>query len=246
MARKQDTSKFVYTYRCGQKLKLKKRPDQFVVRRLPDDLPGELHRGAADVEQTSSSSARVTCEPVNLEDLMTESRMLAPTHHAYEAVEAGDEFLITDRILVSFKDVLGTEDLGAFAGKYNLEIVEKLSDKDFLFRLTDDTGMNPVKLVVLLTENDDLVANVDHDLNMVYKKSSITLPADAAYARQWHLHKKLPASSEYDPRSSVSCEEAWRLLNGFGDANVVVGVTDDGCQLDHPDFDSGVKFAGWG
>ena len=36
------------------------------------------------------------------------------------------------------------------------------------------------------------------------------------------------------------------MLNHFGRFDVVVGVTDDGCKLIHPDFDSPGKFAGWG
>jgi subtilisin-like proprotein convertase family protein len=57
---------------------------------------------------------------------------------------------------------------------------------------------------------------------------------------------QLPAASDYDPRSSARCEEAWQQLGNFGANDVVVGVTDDGCQLDHPDFNSANKFAGWG
>ena len=36
------------------------------------------------------------------------------------------------------------------------------------------------------------------------------------------------------------------MLGTRGSSEVVVGVTDDGCRLDHPDFDSPGKFAGWG
>ncbi len=36
------------------------------------------------------------------------------------------------------------------------------------------------------------------------------------------------------------------MLDGYGSSDVVVAVSDDGCQLDHPDFDSNNKFAGWG
>jgi subtilisin-like proprotein convertase family protein len=36
------------------------------------------------------------------------------------------------------------------------------------------------------------------------------------------------------------------VLDHFGNFDVVVGVTDDGCRLNHPDFDSPGKFAGWG
>jgi subtilisin-like proprotein convertase family protein len=42
------------------------------------------------------------------------------------------------------------------------------------------------------------------------------------------------------------CEDSWNLLDGFGNGEVVIAVTDDGCKLDHLDFDSAEKFAGWG
>ena len=231
-----------YTYRCGTKLKLKKRPDQFVVRRLPDGLPAEM--GAA--VQMSTASARVTCAIGDLENLMVKARKLAPTHHAYESDDTGGDFLITDRVIVTFKQDLDPEAVGIFAGKYALEILERISDRDYLFRLTDSTGMNPVKLVVKLMEQEDLVANIDHDLNMVFNTATVPLPTDPSYQDQWHLHRRRQPSNQYDPRSSANCEAAWQLLDSFGNRNVVVSVADDGCQLDHPDFDSQGKFAGWG
>ena len=35
------------------------------------------------------------------------------------------------------------------------------------------------------------------------------------------------------------------MLNDFGSEEVVIAVSDDGCKLDHHDFDSSDKFAGW-
>lgn len=233
----------IYTYRCGEKVMLEKSPDQFVVRRLPKDLEAA---GLHNTEQMSSASSRVTCPPGELENLMTEARKLAPTHHAYWVAETTDEFLITDRALVTFREPQSVEDVGAFAGKYALEIVTKYSDRDYLFRLTDETGMNPVKLVVKLVEEEsDLLASVDHDLNS-RQEIYLDLPTDPSYNAQWHLHRRRAPSADFDPRSSSFCEEAWLHLDSFGSADVVVGVTDDGCQIRHPDFNSPGKFAGWG
>lgn len=232
----------LYTYRCGEKVPLSKRPDQFVARAAPEALPAEL--GSA--EQVSSVAYRYSCPPERLDEMMAATREVATAHHAYDLAETGQEFLITDRILVSFKNPPSVDDLGAFTGKYALRVLERYSLTDFLMRLTDDTGMNPVKLVVLLAEGEPTLESIDHDLNVVIKKRALTLPTDAAYRREWHLHRSLPAAPDYDRRSSANCEAAWQLLNGFGSAEVVVGVTDDGCQLDHPDFDGSDKFAGWG
>jgi subtilisin-like proprotein convertase family protein/subtilisin family serine protease len=230
-----------YTYRCGKRVELIKRPDQFVVRQLPDALPENMAG-----EQMSSASTRVTCDANSLESLMSEARRRAPTHHAYQDAETGSDFLITDRVIVTFTDEMDPVAVGQFAGKYALELVERISSRDYLFRLMDETGMNPVKLVNLLTESDDLVANVDHDLNQVFRKSQLQLPTDPTYEDQWHLHQRRQSSSDYDPRASARVEAAWQLLDGFGEHDVVIGVTDDGCQIDHDDFDSADKFAGWG
>ncbi|MGB7951545.1 MAG: proprotein convertase P-domain-containing protein, partial [Candidatus Binatia bacterium] len=106
-------------------------------------------------------------------------------------------------------------------------------------------GMNPVKLVVKLTEEEPNVEAADHDLNRRAKMFQFALPTDPSFARQWHLHRRL-ADPAFDPRSSCQAEAAWQLLDGFGSPEVVIGVTDDGCKLDHPDFNGPDKFAGWG
>jgi len=228
----------LYTYRGGEKLVLEKRPDQFVVRRLPSELPV---RGEA--AQVSSASTRVSCEPAELDRLMGQARETAVAHHAYEVADTGQEFLITDRVIVTFQEPKTAAEVGAFAGKYALQIVTKYSSTKYLFRLTTATGMNPVKLVVKLTEQDPDVARAEHDLNMRFRKS-VELPTDPNYQDQWHLHQRRE-HAEFDPRASTRCEGAWHLLDGFGSADVVVGVTDDGCKLDHPDFNLPGKFAGW-
>jgi subtilisin-like proprotein convertase family protein len=231
-----------YTYRSGQKVHLRKRLDQFVVRALPDKL---IAAGIPAVEQLSSSSSRVKCAPENLEALMTQARTIAPAYHAYEVVETNEDFLISDRILVSFDEALSDEALGTFLGKYGLVLKEQYSDRDFLLQLTSHTGMNPVKLVVKLTEEEPIVFAVDHDLNALHQPYAVTLPTDPAYRRQWHLHEQL-TNTAFDKRASAQCEKAWHQLGHFGSDTVVVGLADDGCKVDHPDFNSANKFAGWG
>jgi subtilisin-like proprotein convertase family protein len=73
----------------------------------------------------------------------------------------------------------------------------------------------------------------------------LPLPTDPDYVRQWHLHRHF-SHPAFDLRSTTDCEQAWQILDHFGSPDVVIGLTDDGCRLDHPDFDSPGKFAGWG
>src|SRR5215210_6136434 len=197
-----------YTYRAGQRILLEKQPDQFVARALPDELTSIGIRGA---EQVSSASSRVTIRTTDLEPLMDRSRHLAPTHHAYYEADTGQEFLITDRVFVTFKEPLSDEEIDGFAGRYALNRMASYSDRDYLFQLTGHTGMNPVKLVVTLTEQEPLVESAEHDLNQRATIDQLALPTDPAYARQWHLHTRL-GNADFDPRSSTRCEAAWQLL----------------------------------
>ncbi|AYB29974.1 proprotein convertase P-domain-containing protein [Chryseolinea soli] len=232
----------LYTYQNGKKVFLRKKPDQFVVREAPEDLIGTDKMKA--LERTSPSSTRVTVSPAALDSEMKKMRKEAVTHHAYTLEDSDAEFLITDRIIVTFKKPATHAKLSEFMAKYALILMKKYSETEFLFQLTEQTGMNPVKLVVAITETETSVATCEHDLNRRVKRS-LNLPTDAKYNQQWHLHRRL-VSPEFDQRSSSNCEDAWNLLGNFGSADVVIGITDDGCKIDHPDFDSPGKFATWG
>lgn len=236
-----------YTYRGGKKVELEKRTGEAVIRALPEDLNDDVLPGvsSAQPQQVSSSSTRLRIEPSHLENMMETGRKIAPTHHAYVDQETGSDFLITDRVFVCFKEAPSIDALNAFAAKYGLIVLEKYSDEDYLFQLTNHTGMNPVKLVVLLTEQDDSVAAAENDVNQQVSTYQFTPPMDPQYIRHWHLHDALN-DTEFDSRASTRTEEAWRLMDGFGDPDVVVCVTDDGCKLDHGDFNSTAKFAQWG
>ena len=231
-----------YSYRCGEKIELVKSTDQIIMRQLPAIIDDNA---IVYKEQVSAASTRLLTTETDLEPLMQRCRIQAPTHHAYFEARSGSEFLISDRIFVTFKDELDDSQVDLFAGQYGLVKKNTYGPREYLFQLTNHTGMNPVKLVVLLTENEPLVELAEHDLNQRMQKFQFSPPQDPDYVRQWHLHTSLN-NPDYDIRSSSRCEEAWGLLDSFGSEEVVIAVSDDGCKLDHFDFDSPGKFAGWG
>jgi subtilisin-like proprotein convertase family protein/subtilisin family serine protease len=242
MADRQARSIETYTYRAGQRVPLAKRMDQYVVRVTPERLRA---LGIPDGEQMSSASTRVTTRPAELEAQMSRARAIAPTHHAYYLADSDAEFLITDRVLVTFREPPSGEVMDRFVARYGLVQTKAFSDRDFLFQLTDHSDINPVKLVVMLNESEPLVASAEHDLNQRMVTYSLALPTDPMFASEWHLHTRF-VHPQVDPRSSARCEEAWQLLDSFGSREVVIGITDDGCKLDHGDFNSPGKFAAWG
>jgi subtilisin family serine protease len=232
----------LYTYRNGKKVALYKKDDQFVARTSADRI---TDLGIDQLEKVSPSAFRATVSPEKLDQLMLEIREKGPVHHAYQLQDTKQEFLITDRIMVTFKEKPTADQLSAFITKYALVIKNQYSDIDFLFQLTNQSGMNPVKMIVKINEEEPSVQIAEHDLIQRVTKY-LTLPGDTSYDLQWHLHKHTPAATDFDPRSSSRCEEAWQLLDGYGSQDVVIGLADDGCKLDHDDFNSSGKFAGWG
>jgi subtilisin family serine protease len=231
-----------YTYRAGVRVELDKKDDEFVVRTTPEAL--REHGIADDAERVSPSASRVGSTPEELEATMARSRAIAPTYHAYTVGESGADFIVTDRVFVTFERAAGADGIAKLTGRYSLLHLRAYSATDHLFQLTDATAMNPVRLVVKLVEDEPLVASAENDLNYLAKKAVFALPTDIEYARQWHLHAV--ADTGVDGRANARVEEAWQLLEGFGSADIVVGITDDGCRLDHGDFDSPGKFTGYG
>ena len=110
-------SKETYTYPAGKKVTLGKSDDQIVVRALPDRLDDVA---ITHSEQVLSVSTRLTTDAADLEPLMERNRGIAPTLNAYCESETGAEFLITDSVLVSFKDMLSDAEVDEFAGRYGL------------------------------------------------------------------------------------------------------------------------------
>src|SRR5262249_9181685 len=104
-----------YTYRANRKVELLKEPDQFVVRAGPGDLAAA---GFAGAEPVSPSASRVRTAAADLEARMAAARRVATTHHAYRERATGREFLITDRILVTFKPGVSRAQIDALAARY--------------------------------------------------------------------------------------------------------------------------------
>lgn len=230
-----------YSYRGGRKIPLAKDPASFVVRTQPQEA---AKLGVESTERTSATSTRVKVKASELEAKMAASRRIAPTHHAYKRADTGAEFLISDRVLVELKQDAPPDALDALLAKYALRLHQQVGTRQYLLQLTDHTGMNPVKVVVALSEQEPHVAMAENDLNQRMMRR-VAIPTDTHYLRAWHLHQRMQ-HPQVDPMSSSRCEQAWQLLDGLGSPDVVIAISDDGCRLDHADFNSAGKFAGWG
>lgn len=226
------------TYRAGQPIELIKAEHAFVVRELPSTIQD---RGLTPREQVSSASTVVQVAPSECDDLMDTVREYAVAHHLYYLSGTDQEILLTDRVLLRFADALDIANINSCLAEHHLVLLRTYQNGNLLCQLTDDTGCNPAKLVARLTEADNGITYADLDLNYRIHPSSVS---DPFFLRQWHLHD-LYSHPELSTGAGSSAQAAWDLLGNLGDPSVVVGLTDDGCDLTHHDFDSAGKFAGW-
>ena len=60
------------------------------------------------------------------------------------------------------------------------------------------------------------------------------------YQAQWHLHGR---TSDGNTCCSVKAEQAWASLRGFGNEEIVIAFSDDGCHTDAVAASSSCKFA---
>lgn len=234
----------VCTYRSGQRLALSKAENAFVTRSQAVSLRALPDVPALSQEPVSPASTRVVVQPGQLEPAMAAARRLAPSHYAYAVPDSGTEFLITDRVLVRVCAGTTEQEFDALAARHGLLTREVYSTTERLFQLTDHSGMNPVKLVVAQTENEPSVELAANDLNQRMRRRALAEPTEALYRRAWHLHGHHDAAA-VDPRASSRCAQAWQLLGHRGSPEVVIAVADDGCRLDHPDFNGAGSFVDW-
>ena len=95
------------------------------------------------------------------------------------------------------------------------------------------------------TTRSAIIETAEHDLNQRVQTFRFAVFSDAEYWRQWHLYMEFN-DPDYDPHLCSQRERAWSLLDHYGNEEVVIAITDNGCKLNYHNLDSPRKFASWG
>ncbi|HEY9889693.1 MAG TPA: S8 family serine peptidase, partial [Candidatus Obscuribacterales bacterium] len=96
-------------------------------------------------------------------------------------------------------------------------------------RVTPPARENPVKLANRLMA---LPAVLTAEPNVVIETAPLYRPTDTLFRQQWHLTPTTGA--DVKPDAHIAVEAAWDVTRGA--RSVVIAVTDDGFDLDHPDL----------
>ena len=175
------------------------------------------------------------CATGDREQAMAAARELpgvAFVSHVYEIAEsAGSLVYLTDELSILFQPDLDAERRHALAIAFDLELVTPIAGlpDGFVYRLTPAAKANPIKLANAIVTLPDVI---EVEANVVVRSSQSYRPSDSLYSRQWYLQNS--GGSQLAEGSHINIETAWNVTRG--DRSIIVAITDDSIDLDHPDF----------
>ncbi|MFG3817898.1 S-layer homology domain-containing protein [Limnothrix redekei LRLZ20PSL1] len=224
--------------RGGDEVLLEKVPDRFVVRpkaaqpidptRLPDVTQVRpLGRGMALVE--------LLVAPARLDPVMDEARRSGAfdyVSHVYQYQGQGaTRVYLGDEVTIVFHPTLVAQAVDAIAQGLGLVLVKPLDGipNAFIYRLSDRTPLNPLKIANTLLENP---AVLSAEPNAIIESQPFYRPRDGFYSSQWYLQNN--GGSSITAGSHIDAEKAWDITRG--DRSIIVAIADDGIDLSHPDF----------
>ena len=152
--------------------------------------------------------------------------------HVYElAASPNTHLYLLEQLTVQFTADLPLRTIDALTKELGLVREKGLAgtDRAYVFRVAKTAVENPIKLANrLMRYGEVLVA----EPNVVVSTAPLYRPQDGLYSKQWHLQHQ--GGAGLAANSHISVEKAWDITRGS--RSVVIAVTDDAFDLNHPDL----------
>ncbi|MEC4893323.1 MAG: S8 family serine peptidase [Oscillatoria sp. PMC 1051.18] len=222
--------------RGGEELALSKLSDRFTLSLQPPD--GEFPPQIANLPHQQIPRTNlfiVSVAPGELEATMQTARELenvAFASHVYQLANNADaRVYLTNEITIQFTPDLDEETKTNLATELGLQQVKPIAgiDNAFVYQLTAASSENPLKIANRLVGKPGILVA---EANIILHRESFYRPLDNFYPEQWYLHHE--GGYLLDINSHIDAEKAWEITRGV--RSVVVAVTDDAFDINHPDF----------
>ncbi|MBD2002980.1 MULTISPECIES: S8 family serine peptidase [Cyanophyceae] len=227
--------------RGGEELALEKVSDRFTVRPTSQ---------AADVTQSVPAEPTLEIPKAGLQEFIVDpsgrdkamqaaraSEDVAFASHVYQLKENPQTLVyLTDQVTIQFAPSVEEETRNAIASEHGLQLLKPVNGipNTFVFHLTPQATENPVKIANRLMGRKEVLTS---EPNIVVRQEQHYRPKDSLYPQQWYLNNA--GANQVAASSHISVEKAWDITRGV--RSVVVAVTDDGFDLNHPDFQGAGK-----
>jgi subtilisin family serine protease len=224
--------------RGGQELQLEKVEYRFVVnavdkaaaKALAITLPAQVNRGAAPPKMTE-----FMVSPAEVNQVMQTVRQDPTVNYASHVYQfknqPGSRVYLTNQVTIQFDPGLNPDQIHAIAVEFGLAQIKAIAGvpNAFVFELTPEARENPLKITNLLMQRSDVLTA---EPNIIVKSQAHYRPKDPLYPKQWHLNHT--GGPNLAANSHIFAETAWNITRGT--RSIVVAITDDAVDLNHPDF----------
>lgn len=146
-------------------------------------------------------------------------------------------FVPTGTIYVEFVHNVPEGSKKELAARHNLAMLQK--EKDGALTLGVTNG-DPVEISAAL-QREPIIRIAEPDLVTEAEVKNFAIPNDGLLSQLWHLENRGEIAGDFDglrAGADARVVAAWQLMQGFGSADVVIGIIDDGFDLTHPDVGS--------
>ena len=121
-----------------------------------------------------------------------------------------------------------------------LALKERRSDTKLVAQCTPQST-NPVTAAMALTEKKE-VKWAEPDMDAPVDHYAYAGPSARLMGQMWHLQNtgRIPDNPQIriKPGADAKVVEAWKILDGYGNPNIVVAVIDNGFDVSHPDLNT--------
>lgn len=232
------SSRGMILQRGGQELLLSKVNDRFTVRPATLIEPKQLSLTFLGAWRHSIPKAQLelfTVAPTQLDVAMSQARASRNVSFASHVYQLGDNtgayVYLTDQITVLFAPWVDDARINTIAMTYGLVKQKIIPDlpHGFVFLVNKQADENPIKIANQLMAIPEVITA---EANIVIQQEAHYKPRDPLYPQQWYLNHS--GGNQLALASHISIEKAWDITRGV--RSIVVAVTDDSFDLNHPDF----------
>ena len=224
--------------RGGEELALIKVSDRFTVRptsstvadQLRDELQIERER-----ELKNAQLQEFTVAPNQRDATMQAARdnsEVAFASHVYQLKDNPEtRVYLTNQLTIQFTPEVDERARSIIAAEFGLQPIKTVLSipNTFVYQLTPQATENPVKIANRLIGRPEILVA---EPNIIIPQESHYRPKDPLYSKQWYLNNT--GGSGIAVNSHINVEKAWDITRGV--RAVVVAITDDAMDLNHPDF----------
>jgi len=146
-------------------------------------------------------------------------------------------FVPTGTIYLEFQRNVSDRSKRELMSRHGLAEARKEHDGALTLRVTG--GDKDAVEISAALQREPIVKVAEPDLATEGELKGFVLPQDALLGRQWHLENLGQIDGDavgLKAGADARVIAAWRLMQGFGSPDVLIGIIDDGFDLRHPDL----------